>query len=204
MDNKKTTSLSCTFNRSRVNFFWSIKDTQLKRQWYSFKRLLTSKTVIIHCKPSLSPVIYLLHTLIVCPEEGHAALLPSWPAGGQREQLYKSWLYKNTGRRSSWELTLPRQPQTVNYRELTWFLCSPGTSNSQTGSIKPCSLHFRSASLSFALTQSVKGCREAAWSAKAFFLFLLVKLFWDKHKFTWLNKVLHVKIRFFKLTWVSC
>lgn len=84
----------------------------------------------IPCKPPS-------FVLILCSEEHPAAPLPSWPAGGQREQLYKSWLYKNTARRSSWELTLPRQPQTVNYRELTWFLRSLGTSNSQTGSIKP-------------------------------------------------------------------
>ena len=56
-----------------------------------------------------------------CPEEGHAAaLLPSWPARGQQEQLYKSWLYKKkkkiSGRSSSWALTPPSQPQPANYR----------------------------------------------------------------------------------------
>lgn len=64
---------------------------------------------------------------------GPAAPRPSWPAGGQRERLNKSRLHKKRkkgpGRRSSWELTLPGQPQTVHYRGLTWFLRSPGTSN---------------------------------------------------------------------------
>ena len=84
-----------------------------------------------------------------CPEEGHAAApLPSWPARGQQEQLYKSWLYKKkwkiSGRSSSWELTPPRQPQTVNYRGgLTWFLRFPGDIKQSDGAPLN-SLHFRS------------------------------------------------------------
>lgn len=120
----------------------SLKRHLLKRKRHrlSLKLVLTPKRTVIPCVWSVSNNVPLspgiTHTLMLSPEEGHAALLPSWPAGGQREQLYKSWLYKNTGRRSSWELILPRQPQTVNYKGLTWFLRSPGTSNSQPGCVK--------------------------------------------------------------------
>jgi len=86
---------------------------------------------------SLQAFISHIQTFILSPERDHVAPLPSWPTGGQREPLHKSQLYKNTGRRSSWELTLPGQPQTVNYRGLTWFQRSPGTSNSETDLLAP-------------------------------------------------------------------
>lgn len=52
--------------------------------------LLKSKRIV---SPSLLSVLESAsHTcmLVLCPEEGHASLVPPWPAGGQREPLYKS------------------------------------------------------------------------------------------------------------------